>query len=301
MFIEKNDGWPYSNSCLQMSDNAERIGYKFSNILELSVTNDMGSLHEEWECVNYRSESSTQCICSRWIKHAYYYLNRINGNTIRVGSGCVKKLELPKKGEGRQSNQFILRFIQQWRGEYTNINDLLKYSEQSRNDILDIIEETIKYVPISKLEEFLDQVHEMRDIFHKNDIDCRRIQAICDRIVSEIRRHNEHLQFLEIQYQREMAAKRREEEQRKKNAEENRVALEKYNQQRKQIHRVDTVVQPKKRKEVDTRFLEVERKEEEERIRLKEEERLHHARGIQLSLNERNEIMAMIMGTSNTS
>lgn len=237
-----------------MSDNAERIGYKFSNILELSVTNDMGSLHEEWECVDYRSESSTQCICSRWIKHAYYYLNRINGNTIRVGSGCVKKLELPKKGEGRQSNQFILRFIQQWRGEYTNINDLLKYSEQSRNDILDIIEETIKYVPISKMEEFLDQVHEMRDIFHKNDIDCRRIQAICDRLVSEIRRHNEDLEFLRIQEQirqekaRQVAAEnqekhlaamakfREEEEQRRKEREERkRLEKEAMENQRKKI------------------------------------------------------------------
>lgn len=226
-----------------MSDNTERIGYKFSNILDLSVTKDLTSLPEEWECVDYRSESSTQCICSRWIKHAYYYLNRINGNTIRVGSGCVKKLELPKKGEGRHSNPILLRFIQQWRGEYTNINDLLKYSEESRNDILDIIEETIKNVPISKKEELLVQVREMHDIFHKNGIDCKRIQDICHRLLLEIRRHNEHLEWLRIQEEKQKVkatldaaeyrekqlaamAKFREEEKERQKKEEERKRLE---------------------------------------------------------------------------
>ena len=184
-----------------MSDTNEKSGYKFSNILKLSVEQDYASLHKEWECVDYRSGSNTQCICSRLIKHAYYYLNRINGNTIRVGSGCVKKLELPKKGEGRQSNPILLRFIQQWRGVYTNINDLLKYSEESRTDILDIIEETVKNVPISKKEELLVQVREMRDIFHKNGIDCKRIQGICDRLVLEISEYNEKMDELAKLYE----------------------------------------------------------------------------------------------------
>lgn len=286
-----------------MSDTNEKSGYKFSNILKLSVEQDYASLHKEWECVDYRSGSNTQCICSRLIKHAYYYLNRINGNTIRVGSGCVKKLELPKKGEGRQSNPILLRFIQQWRGVYTNINDLLKYSEESRTDILDIIEETVKNVPISKKEELLVQVREMRDIFHKNGIDCKRIQGICDRLVLEISEYNEKQEWLRIQHQKQREKARQEEEKRLADAAayakiRRDTALYWHN---RVLVSEPIVFETKKRPCIDQRLEEMERKEEEERLRIKEEEKKRHATDIQLSDNDRNQLMAMIMGYSNTS
>ena len=287
-----------------MSDNRAKLKGKgrwqfYEHMLQLSHTKDPDKLHEEWHFYGKAEypEFNGHCVCNMSkVKHAHRFYNILTGRVCITGGECAKKLKLRTECKG--TNRYLADFLNgSYPSEYTTIEDIYAYSVKQRNDwmksILKEVDTDLYKKSLKDIQCLLTEFKEFQSILQRNGVSDPTLDGI-------VRRVEEREKGL-IQYQREMAAKRREEEQRKKNAEENRVALEKYNQQRKQIHRVETVVQPKKRKEVDTRFLEVERKEEEERIRLKEEERLHHARGIQLSVSERNQIMAMIMGTSNTS
>ena len=220
-------------------DNRGSGGYNFSQILTLSVADSLADLPKEWECVNFRSGPSTQCVCSRWIKHAYHFINRLNGNTIRAGTGCVKKLSLKENGEGNTTNRFILSFITQHPGEYTNIYDLLRYSEQSRKDMLDTIESTLLSAEMSEKRILLPRVREIYDIFIRTRIDSTRIQAIYERLDLEIRMDDAYLEkrkreaenwirraMEEIEKRREEEEKRREEEEKRREEEEKRKVRE---------------------------------------------------------------------------
>jgi flagellar biosynthesis GTPase FlhF len=246
-----------------------RAGYNFSRIFELSVSKTYTELPSEWECVNFRSGPTTQCICSRSIKHAYHYINRLNGNTIRVGTGCVRKLILKEDGEGNTTNRFIVSFISLYPGEYTNIYDLLRYSEQSRKDMLDIIETTLLTADMKEKRILLARVKEIHEIFLRNKIDCSRIQAIYESLDREILAYDTLLENRQREaQQRKLEEEKRWEEYRRQKAkeeekrqEEERLRLEKEAEIRKEQERKQKVI-----------YAEEAAKWEEYRIRVRDEQ-----------------------------
>ena len=115
--------------------------------------------------------------------------------------------------------------------------------------------------------------------------------------------YNEKQEWLRIQHQKQREKARQEEEKRLADAAayakiRRDTALYWHN---RVLVSEPIVFETKKRPCIDQRLEEMERKEEEERLRIKEEEKKRHATDIQLSDNDRNQLMAMIMGYSNTS
>ena len=105
--------------------------HKFEeNILKLSETKDIEKLHEEWVSLAYDEHviNPETCICNREIGNVHRFLNMRTMKMINVGTNCVKKLRLKKC----QSVKLLMNsFIGGVRGNYNQICDLIKYSNEN--------------------------------------------------------------------------------------------------------------------------------------------------------------------------
>jgi len=224
--------------------------FNFNNIFQLSQTKLMEELPNEWTCVKYKAGTVTQCICNRTIKNAHYYVNILNGNTLRAGTSCVKRLRL-KEGGDRKLNEFLHRFCETC-AEYKNIYDTLLYSEKAREDMLRIIEETLESATFDTQEMWLEKVQELRAIFHANGIDCTTIDALYARF------HGRYLAVLRKREEEQRAQVRREELRR----EQQRREQERREQERLEEERLE---EEREEQRAEERRVEERRREEERR------------------------------------
>lgn len=238
--------------------------FTFKNIFDLSRTNKMEELPAEWTCVNFKAGTQTQCICNRTIKNAYYYVNILNGNTIRVGSTCVKRLQLKERG---RINEFLRRFCESCPDcpEYKNIYDILSYSEQAREDMLRIIEEALSSAVFHEQQQWLEKVVELREIFHANRIDCTTIDALYARF------HGRYLAVLRRREEERLEQERLEQQQRRE--EEQRAELRRAELRREQQRREQERLEQERLEEEERQVEERRREEERKRYEYEAEQR----------------------------
>jgi hypothetical protein len=148
--------------------------YDFNkNLIELSISSDINECLKEWIIVgkgttdSYNDEEN-RCVCNRLIKQYYILRNNFNYNHIKMGFGCIKKLndENTNKIDTRSKsikNNLIKLFE---KGYYIEIEDLDKYAE----DIL------IEY--ISSKDDIITYIHHIIDNYKNNIYLYKKIEKI---------------------------------------------------------------------------------------------------------------------------
>ena len=145
------------------------------NILELSETNDIKEVHKEWISLvpPCRMEQKERCICNRGIIIVQRFFNTKTKRVINVGTTCVKELHLNKC---KSINNMIKSLIDGEPGEYEQIADLIKYS----NDNLQKIIEDVKAMSNSSWSnpDGITQINRIISFLSENGIDCPELQTI---------------------------------------------------------------------------------------------------------------------------
>ena len=145
------------------------------NILELSETDDIKEVHKEWISLapSCRMEQKERCICNRGIIIVERFFNTKTNRVINVGTTCVKELRL---NECKSVNSIIKSFIDGEPGEYNQIIDLIKYSD----DNLQTVIETVKQMATSlwNTPDGLNEIKRIITILSENGIDCPELQAL---------------------------------------------------------------------------------------------------------------------------
>jgi hypothetical protein len=111
--------------------------HKFEkNVLELSETDDVSKLNEEWVMVgsDNKKNDPIRCACNRWITDVYYFFNVKTNHTIALGSTCMKKLAITGEGNGRM-RVIDFRDFNLPIGIYTEITDMAAYSAEIRREL----------------------------------------------------------------------------------------------------------------------------------------------------------------------
>ena len=156
--------------------------HKFEeNIMKLSQTKDIENLHEEWVSLAYDEHviNPETCICNREIGNVHRFLNMKTMKMINVGTNCVKKLRLKKC----QSVRIVMNsFIGGVRGNYNQICDLIKYSNENWLTFL----EAIKIRANSDWDNLigLTEINKIMSILSENGIECAELHIL----VSEIQK-----------------------------------------------------------------------------------------------------------------
>jgi hypothetical protein len=157
-----------------------KSSHKFEeNILKLSETNEVDKLHEEWVCLGYdeRVINSETCICNKEIGNVYRFLNMKTMKMINVGTNCVKKLQLKKCKSVRL---IMSSFIGGVRGNYNQICDLIKYSNQNWLAFLDAIKTRVNSDWDNLIG--LTEINKIMAILSENGVECTELHMIVDAI-----------------------------------------------------------------------------------------------------------------------
>jgi hypothetical protein len=145
------------------------------NILELSETDDIKEVPKEWISLapSCRMEQKERCICNRAIIIVERFFNIKTKRVINVGTTCVKELSL---NECKSVNGLIKSFIDGEPGEYNQIIDLIKYSDDNLQKII----ETVKQMTNSLWNnpDGLIEIKRIISILSENGIDCPELQAL---------------------------------------------------------------------------------------------------------------------------
>jgi len=145
------------------------------NILELSETDDIKEVPKEWISLapSCRMEQKERCICNRGIMIVERFFNIKTKRVINVGTTCVKELRL---NECKSVNGLIKSFIDGEIGEYNQIIDLIKYSDDNLQKII----ATVKQMAASlwNTPDGLNEIKRIISILSENGIDCPEMQAL---------------------------------------------------------------------------------------------------------------------------
>ena len=163
--------------------------HKFEeNILKLSETKILDNLHEEWVSLAYDEHVNTleRCICNREIGNVYRYLNMKTKRMINVGTDCVKKFRL---NNCRSARSILTGSISGTRGNYQQICDLIKYSNENWLTFL----ESIKSKANSDWDNLigLTEINKIIEFLSENAVDCNELQLIVSKIQERINQRNQ--------------------------------------------------------------------------------------------------------------
>ena len=117
------------------------MNYNFKKIYELSISNNINDLGDEWIFFDYREmiDKVGKCICNKKIKNIYRYINKYTGHCIEVGSVCVTNFSLQEKTKTKTKSNINLNFIKMLcyeRTEYEQILDSIEYSNEIKQSII---------------------------------------------------------------------------------------------------------------------------------------------------------------------
>jgi hypothetical protein len=163
--------------------------HKFEeNILQLSETKLLDNLHEEWVSLSYDEHVNTleRCICNREIGNVYRYLNMKTKRMINVGTDCVKKLRLKNC---RSARSILTGTISGTRGNYQQICDLIKYSNENWLTFL----ESIKSKANSDWDNLigLTEINKIIEFLSENGVECNDLHVIVSKIQERINQRNQ--------------------------------------------------------------------------------------------------------------
>lgn len=145
------------------------------NILELSETNDINEVPKEWVSLapSHRVDEKERCICNRRIIIMERFFNTITKRVINVGTKCVKGLRLNKC---KSVDSVIKSFIDGEPGEYQQILDLIKYSDDNLQKVI----ASVKQMANSSWNnpEGLIEIKRIISILSENGIVCRELHSL---------------------------------------------------------------------------------------------------------------------------
>jgi hypothetical protein len=236
--------------------------YNFEeNILTLSETDNPDILPKEWIHISYNPhlETPVTCICNRDINNNHIFLNIKTKRMINVGSTCVKKLRLNKK----KTVRFIIHnFINGSRGDYQEICDLIKYSNDNWISFLESINSKVNSDWNNIIG--LIEINNIIKLFTDNNIDCTDLHNIVTQIqkrIDEKKLRNEALRLraekLRIEQQDVFNKIKRDEEKRKRDEE-----------QKNKLRKLRELAEQEKQKRDEEQKKKLRELEEEERRRI---------------------------------
>lgn len=129
------------------------MSYSFENNLK-RLSQSPIDYKKEWSqeeiVTNDTQTSENRCICNRPIKIAHVCRNEINGNVVKMGSSCVKKIlgldeDTGKAKELAKKNN--IRLFE--KGVYIDITDLSKY-------VLDVLRDYMRRSSIQDIKRWMD-------------------------------------------------------------------------------------------------------------------------------------------------
>lgn len=171
-----------NTSLINNNDVNKTAKYKFEqNLIILSNSTTFEEALQEWEqidgikvCLNpddnvEHDKKYELCICQRRVGNIYFFRNKITLTTMCVGTGCVNKLKkYYEQNNIPQLNSKILRNIYTThlkRGEYEIIDNIVHYSNNIRNLIIDYLNNKIKkYTKISDINELITLLDDLTNI-----------------------------------------------------------------------------------------------------------------------------------------
>lgn len=153
------------------------------NILELSETDDIKEVPKEWISLapSCRMEQKERCICNRGIIIVERFFNTKTKRVINVGTTCVKELRL---NECKSINCLIKSFIDGEPGEYQQILDLIRYSDDNLQKVI----ATVKQMAASlwNTPDGLNEIKRIISILSENGIHCPEMQALLSELQKRI-------------------------------------------------------------------------------------------------------------------
>jgi hypothetical protein len=146
-----------------------------TNILELSETDDIKEVPKEWISLapSCRMEQKERCICNRGIIIVERFFNTKTKRVINVGTTCVKELRLNKC---KSINSVIKSFIDGETGEYNQIIDLIKYSDDNLQKVIATVKEMTN--SLWNNPDGLIEIKRIISILSENGIDCPELKAL---------------------------------------------------------------------------------------------------------------------------
>ena len=123
------------------------------NLTNLSISNDIDECIKEWivehkGITDSNSNEENRCICNRVIKHYFIIRNINNYNFIKMGSGCLTKLNKNKNNKidtnSKNIKTNIIKLFE--KGCYIKIENINKYAENILIDYLWSKEAKITYI-----------------------------------------------------------------------------------------------------------------------------------------------------------
>ena len=193
------------------------MAYNFDRIYSLSKTKELIKLSEEWYFFREERREDGLCICGHHMKYVEYFVNIHTGHVIQVGKTCRKKLRLTL--EGSKLNAILRELIEGSQLGYTNIFDLLRYSEESRKRLIQLVKLRIDASSnIATLQILLKELLDLVDLHTQNTIICEYINQLIEKVNLKIK----GIEMKEKEQREQREKEQREKEQREKEQREQR-------------------------------------------------------------------------------
>jgi len=208
------------------------MAYNFDRIYSLSNTKELIKLSEEWYFFREERREEGLCICGHHMKYVEYFVNIHTGHVIQVGKTCRKKLRLTL--EGSKLNAILRELIEGSQLGYTNIFDLLRYSEESRKRLIQLVKLRIDASSnIATLQILLKELLDLVDLHTQNTIICEYINQLIEKVNLKIK----GIEMKEKEQREQREKEQREKEQREKEQREQREKERREKEQREKEQR----------------------------------------------------------------
>lgn len=174
--------------------------HNFDNhLISLSNSKDILEAKGEWVSIlkETREFPDRICICQHSIKHTVYMYNYINGNAITVGSGCHKKFNMSKeKMKNDIFKEKLVEFLS--KGEYVTINNLIEYSNEIKQQIVDYFGDKIE--TLNNIDELTRLKIEIKGLIDKYNLDyLQEVLGCVELKIKELERKHAEYQMKEIE------------------------------------------------------------------------------------------------------
>ena len=141
----------------------------YKNLAELSISKDINECIKEWKVIyngtsDSNSDEENRCICNRVIKNYYILINIFNNNYIKIGFGCIKKLNDDNNNKIDTKSTSIKKNIIQLfeEGYYIKIENLNEYAEDILIDYISSKDDKIRYI-----RDIIDSYKDNRYVYNK--------------------------------------------------------------------------------------------------------------------------------------
>ena len=182
------------------------------NILELMKSDNLDELNNEWIELDEKNKKNNKklyknkkrdfiCICGTKIKYPNYFMNLNNGHIIIIGISCMKN-HFSESKIINIKNIVYDKIFKSIPNQIVNIDNLINYSLENMNDVINEIKITIKNenLNIEQLEKLDLQLMNLKtdnNEFKKNIDEIRH--CIQKRILNIKQKENERIEKIKLE------------------------------------------------------------------------------------------------------